>query len=66
MFKCWIYISGENQNSQCSQEHISDKNEVYVPRIKEDVVVEKQTQKIDSYIPDMRRFEFLDRFISFS
>lgn len=65
MFKCWIYISGENQNSLCSQEHISDTNEVYVPRIKEDIV-EKETQKIYSYIPGMRRFEFLERFINFS
>lgn len=57
MFKCWIYISGENQDSLCSQEHLSDKKEVYGSRNKE-VVIENQSQKIDSYIPGMRRFGF--------
>jgi len=57
MFKCWIYISGENQNSQSSQEHISDKSEIYGTRSKEEFK-DRQSPKLDSYIPGMRRFGF--------
>lgn len=57
MFKCWIYISGENLNSQCSQEHISDKSEIYGTGSKGEFK-DRQSTKIDSYVPGMRRFGF--------
>jgi hypothetical protein len=61
MFKCWIYISGAEQNSHCSAEQVSEKTEVYNKSNKE-----AESKKIDSYIPGMRRFGFFDRFINFS
>lgn len=62
MFKCWIYISGEEQNSLCSNEQVSEKTEVYIKSNKE-----IESKKIDSsYIPGMRRFGSFDRFINFS
>ena len=67
MFKCWIYISGEEQISLHKEERLSEKQEVYVKSIKEDTSVNKnESTVIESYIPEMRRFGFFDRFINFS
>jgi len=67
MFKCWIYISGEEQISLHTEERLSDKDEVYSKSSKEEIpVVGNQSKMIDSYIPGMRRFGFFDRFINFS
>lgn len=57
MFKCWIYISGENQDSHCTEENVSDKNEIYGAVIKEEFK-DRRSTKIDSYVPGMRRFGF--------
>ena len=65
MFKCWIYISGEKQNTLQSEERLSDKSESYIAK-KDIAAAENESKRIDSYIPDMRRFGFFDRLTSFS
>ena len=69
MFKCWIYISGEEQISLHTEECLSDKKEVYTASSKEtfkETVKENESKLIDSYFPGMRRYGFFDRFVNFS
>jgi hypothetical protein len=57
MFKCWIYISGENISANSTDGLVSDKDEVY----KSKSVRETEDKKINSYVPDMRTFSFFNR-----
>lgn len=66
MFKCWIYISGENSNSLSSELHLSDKEEVYNCNKKESEVKKTESKILNSFFPDTRKQGFLNRFINFS
>lgn len=59
MFKCWIYISGEENSSQ-KEGLVSEKEEIYTKK----VLTEKEPLQVNSYLPGMRKFGFFDRFIN--
>lgn len=64
MFKCWMYISGENEISLNKEERLSDKKEVY--KSSDVTVKENESKIISSFIPEMRKFNFFDRSVNFS
>ncbi len=63
MFKCWIYISGENENSTGKEERLSDKETVY--KNDKEVTI-NDPKKVSAYHQGSNRFGLFDRSINFT
>lgn len=64
MFKCWIFMSGENKDTFQKEECLSDKSESYAVR-KDTSASEDESKKITSYIFGMGGFGSFERRINF-
>ncbi|MBS1513435.1 MAG: hypothetical protein JSS63_00280 [Bacteroidetes bacterium] len=66
MFKCWIYLSGDNAEAGDAQLKISDNKIVYPKSCNITNTEEKESDKISSYFPDMSSLRFFERFKYFT